>query len=175
VVDNAKQLDLERVTGSLGVDLAVDGDPMAKTQRSDQLDSYVKETLAANAAVVLAKTQATAARAESRDLAQQLQSLAADHEAERVAREEAEQQLTAARREQAFVERDRAVAEARADEVRKQIEQERVERSILLTRITELESERDDALAALGWWSRRRFAVRRSALNRGAAPANDQK
>jgi hypothetical protein len=170
-VDNAKQLDVDRAPGSLGVDVIAGGDSTPDAQRPDQLDNYVKETLAANAAVVLAKTQATAARAESRDLNHRVQSLAADLDAECVARDEAELQLQEARREQALVERDRAVAEARADEVRKQLEQERVERSILLTRVVELEAERDDAIAALGWWSRRRFIGRRTGPNRSVTPA----
>ncbi len=160
-VDNANQLDLDRMPISLGVDVVANGDVLADSPRPDQLDNYVKETLAANAAVVLAKTQATAARAESRDLNHRVQTLAAELEAERFARADAEQQLDEARREQALIERDCAVAEARADEVRKQIEQERVERSILLTRIVELEAERDEATAALGWWARRRLTTRR--------------
>ncbi|MGI9611953.1 MAG: hypothetical protein ACR2QO_03515 [Acidimicrobiales bacterium] len=171
-MDNAKQLD--RSSPPLSVDVIAGGDATTSTQRPDQLDNYVKETLAANAAVVLAKTQATAARAESRDLNQRAQGLAADLDAERTARDEAEQQLIAARREQALIERDRAVAEARADEVRKQLEQERVERSILLTRIIELEAERDDAVGALGWWSRRRLTGRRTAPSRATIqPALD--
>ena len=162
-MDNAKQLDLDRVTSPLGVDVVADTG--TDTSRSDQLDNYVKETLAANAAVVLAKTQATAARAESRDLSHRVRTLEADLDAEQAARADAEEQLIEARREQALIERDRAVAEARADEVRKQIEQERVERSILLTRIVELENERDEALSALGWWARRRLASHRPGPN----------
>ena len=172
-MDKPKQIDVDRSPATLGVDVLAGGDALLNGQRPDQLDNYVKETLAANAAVVLAKTQATAARAESRDLNQRVQTLAADLDAERAARDEAEQLLTASRKEQALVERDRAVADARADEVRKQLEQERVERAILLTRIAELEAERDDAIAALGWWSRRRFAGRRSSLMRVAAPSLD--
>lgn len=136
----------------------------------EELDRYIDETMAANAAVVLAKTQATAARAEARDLAEAVRQLQEEIELERSHREEADALLSAAEKDQALLERDRAVAEARAEEVRLQVEQERVERSVLLARIARLEAERDEAVASLGWWSRRRYLRTRPPMAVGPAP-----
>ncbi|MEL7156421.1 MAG: hypothetical protein AAFN30_07470 [Actinomycetota bacterium] len=79
-------------------------------------------------------------------------------------------QLSAADKEQAILERDRAVAEARADELRRQVEQERVERSILAARIGALEADREDAITAMGRWSRRRYQRRQSPASTAPAP-----
>ncbi len=128
----------------------------------EQLDRYINETMAAHAAVVLAKTQATAARAEARDLSRRVKVLTNDLEAERAERSRATAALVEAEKAQAIIERDRAVAEARADEVRKQVEQERVERSLLSSRIGSLEADREEAMAAMGWWSKRRYDRRRT-------------
>ena len=128
---------------------------------SPDLDRYVSETTAAHAAVVLAKTQATAARAEARDLITKIRRLTEELEAERTEHDRTTAALDEASRAQAILERDKAVAEARADEVRSQIDQERVERSVLAARLGELESDRENALTSMGWWSRRRYDQRR--------------
>lgn len=132
----------------------------------EQLDRYINETMAAHAAVVLAKTQATAARAEARDLGRQVRLLNDDFEAERAERERASAALLAAEKAQAILERDRAVADARADELRKQVEQDRVERSLLAARIGILEADREEAITSMDWLSRRRYE-RRQALSKG--------
>lgn len=128
----------------------------------EQLDRYINETMAAHAAVVLAKTQAAAARAEARDLAQRVRQLGDDLDVERAERERATAALATAEKAQAILERDKAVAEARADEVRKQVEHERIERSLLVSRIGALEADREEALTSMGWFSRRRYERRRS-------------
>ena len=142
-------------------DLLEIGDTGEAVGPSPDLDRYINETSAAHAAVVLAKTQATAARAEARDLAAKVRRLTEELETERLEHDRAAAALNEASRAQAILERDKAVAEARADEVRNQIEQERVERSLLAARLGELEADREDALAAMGWWSRRRYDQRR--------------
>ncbi len=144
------------------LDLTAEGEFPQLTAVPEQLDRYVNETMAAHAAVVLAKTQATAARAEARDLTKQTRQLTDELEAERSERERIARVLTDAEKAQAILERDRAVAEARADEVRKQVDQERLERSLLATRIGELEADREDVMASMGWWSRRRYDRRRN-------------
>ena len=123
----------------------------------EQLDRYINDTMAAHAAVVLAKTQAAAARAEARDLGQQVSLLSDDLATEQDARERLAETLSEAEKAQAILERDRAVAEARADELRRQLEQERVERSLLSARIGVLEADREEAITSMGWWSRRRY------------------
>lgn len=136
----------------------------------DQLDRYINETMAAHAAVVLAKTQATAARAEARDLTRRVRQLTDDLEAERAERERVTAALSAAEKAQAILERDRAVAEARADELRKQVDQERIERSMLGSRIGLLEADREEAIISMDWWSRRRYERRQSLSKGDVAP-----
>lgn len=127
-----------------------------------ELERQTNETMAAHAAVVLAKTQASAARAESVDLGRQLRSLRAELDALRQENSRLQSQLSVADKEQAVLERDRAVAEARAEELRRQVEQERVERSMLATRIGALEADREEAITSMGRWSRRRYQQRRA-------------
>ncbi len=123
----------------------------------EQLDRYISETLAAHAAVVLAKTQATAAQAESQEMARKLRLAANDLEAERAERERATAELSSANEETAELDKQRAVAEARTDEIRQQLTHERSQRSYLAQRIGVLERERDELHAALGWRGRRRL------------------
>lgn len=146
------------------LDLRSESDLERLSRVPEQLDRYINETMAAHAAVVLAKTQAAAARAEARDLAKRTRELAEDLEAERIETDRLQAILTASERAQAILERDKAVAEARSDEVRKQVEQERIERSLLAKRVGELEADREEAMASMGWWSRRRYDRRRPGL-----------
>lgn len=144
------------------LDLTSDGEQPTLAAVPEHLDRYINETMAAHAAVVLAKTQATAARAEARDLALKVRQLTDDLEAEQAERERAIEALSQAEKAQAIIERDKAVSEARADEVRKQVTQERVERSLLGSRIGALEADREEAISSMGWLSRRRYERRRS-------------
>ncbi len=139
------------------LDLTSSDPPRKLAARPGKLDHYVNESMAAHAAVVLAKTQATAARAEARDLAQQLAFLSTELDVEVDAKQQAIEALSVAEKAQAVLERDRAVANGRADELRRQIEQERVERALLASRIGTLEADREEAIASMGWWSRRRY------------------
>ena len=142
------------------LDLTGNGSAPKLAAVPEQLDRYINESMAAHAAVVLAKTQATAARAEARDLGKRLRQLNDDLEAEQAERERVTTLLSAAEKEQAVLERDRAVAEARADELRKQVAQERLERSMLAARIGILEADREEAISSMGWWSQRRYTKR---------------
>lgn len=144
------------------LDLTTNGNAPRLTAVPEQLDRYINETMAAHAAVVLAKTQATAARAEARDLGRRNRELMNDMEAERAERERATAALSSAEKAQAILERDRDVAEARVDELRKQVDQDRLERSMLASRIGTLEADREDAITSMGWWSRRRYQRRQS-------------
>lgn len=123
----------------------------------EQLDRYISETLAAHAAVVLAKTQATAARAESQQMAKKLRQSADDLDAERAERARAIAQLEETQSTMNELDKERAVAQARTDEIRLQLEHERSQRSFLAQRIGKLEHERDELHAALGWLGRRRL------------------
>ncbi|MEL6985497.1 MAG: hypothetical protein AAFO29_23905 [Actinomycetota bacterium] len=123
----------------------------------EQLERYISETLAAHAAVVLAKTQATAARAESEQMTRKLRTAAQDLDAERAERERATAELTTVEATNSDLEKQRAVAEARTEEIRQQLAHERAQRSFLAQRIGTLERERDDLHAALGWVGRRRL------------------
>lgn len=140
-----------------GWPLDLTGARPAPSDIPEQLDRYISETLAAHAAVVLAKTQATAARAESQELTRRLRRSAEDLDAERAERERATAQLTEAKADSAKLDKERAVAEARTDEIRQQLTHERSQRSFLAQRIGTLERERDELHAALGWLGRRRL------------------
>ena len=100
--------------------------------------------MAAHAAVVLAKTQATAARAETEQMSRQLRLAAQDLDAERAERERATAELSEVQAVNAELDKLRAVAEARAEEIRQQLAHERAQRSFLAQRIGTLERERDD-------------------------------
>ncbi|MEM9563795.1 MAG: hypothetical protein AAGA93_14325 [Actinomycetota bacterium] len=123
----------------------------------EHLDRYISETLAAHAAVVLAKTQATAARAETEQITRRLRAAAETLDAERAERERAAAELDEIQAVNAELDKQRAVAEARTEEIRQQLAHERAQRSFLAQRIGSLERERDDLHGALGWIARRRL------------------
>jgi hypothetical protein len=152
------------------LDLTTDSPSRKLVTRPEKLHHYANETMAAHAAVVLAKTQATAARAEARDLNHQLTELTDELEAEMQARLQAMEALSVSEKAQAVLERDRAVADARADELRTQLEQERVERSLLASRVGVLEADREEAISSMGWWSRRRYDRSRNRSKGAAKP-----
>lgn len=107
-------------------------------------------------------------------MARRLEELTRELAEQQAGLEQAAQALAEANRAQAVLERDKAVAEAQAVEIARQLDQEREERSLLATRLTALLSERDLAVASLGWWSRRRYQRRistRSLHPTGGAPA----
>ncbi len=143
------------------LDLTSSQDPAAMP---DQLERYMSETLAAHAAVVLAKTQATAARAEVEQMGRKLRRAADDLDAERAERHRAASELDEVQTINAELDRDRAVAEARTEEIRQQLAFERAQRSYLAQRIGTLEREREDLHAALGWVGRRRLRRSRQVM-----------
>ncbi len=142
------------------LDLTDDRTPSELPALPDQLDRYLNETMAAHAAVVLAKTQAAAARAEARDLAVRVEQLTAELDGAHRELADVGARLIDSERAQAILERDRAVAEARVEEIRGQVEQERLERAVLSNRLTELEADYESALSSMGWLSRRRYDSR---------------
>lgn len=139
----------------------------------EQLERYISETLAAHAAVVLAKTQATAARAESEQMTRKLRLAAQDLDAERAERERATAELTNVLAANGELEKQRAVADARTEEIRQQLVHERTQRSFLAQRIGTLERERDDLHAVLGWVGRRRLRQVQGLGPAGWAPSAD--
>jgi hypothetical protein len=124
---------------------------------------HLSETAAAHAAVVLAETQASAARAEVGDLEERLAKLSTELAGEQAVNERTTAELADAEKQLAVVERDKAVAEARADELREQLQQERAERNLLTARIGTLEADRETAIGAMGWWARRCYHRSRAA------------
>ena len=140
-----------------GWPLDLTGRRPAPSDIPEQLERYISETLAAHAAVVLAKTQATAARAETQEMSRKLRVVTQDLDAERAERERATAELATVKEHNAELDKQRAVADARTDEIRQQLAHERSQRSFLAQRIGTLERERDDLHAALGWIGRRRL------------------
>lgn len=126
-------------------------DPVVSERRRSERD------LAGDNAVLLAKTQATAAWVQSetmwRQMKQMEQSLVDERdEAERVASE-----LTALRRELEAERHERTAAQAASDELRRYLDQQQSHLGFLRDRIVSMESERDIQQSCLGWLGRRRF------------------
>ncbi len=78
-------------------------------------------------------------------------------EAERAGREQAEAALAEANKGQALLERDKAVAEAMAVELQRQVEQLQLERDLLTDRLAAATADRDRAVAAMGRFARSRY------------------
>lgn len=148
---------LSRIAEREGWPLDLNGQRPSMAELPDQLDRYVSETLAAHAAVVLAKTQATAARAEAQQARHRLKQARQDLEAEQVERQRATAELAESERERSVLDTGKAVAETRAEEIRRQLDYERSQRDYLTQRIGTLEQERDELVASMGWMSRRRL------------------
>ncbi|MEM9654920.1 MAG: hypothetical protein AAGA65_22705, partial [Actinomycetota bacterium] len=91
-----------------GWPLDLTGERPAPSDIPEQLDRYISETLAAHAAVVLAKTQATAARAETQELAKKLRRAGDDLDAERAERERALSDLETTKSAVAEMDKERA-------------------------------------------------------------------
>jgi hypothetical protein len=120
-------------------------------------DRATTETLAAQTAVMLAKTQASAARVESQDLLRRLRVAQQAAEADRAEATLARDELAAAEKELAQLQRAKAVAEAKAEELRRFLEREQAQFRFMSERVAALEQERDQLLASLGWIGRRRY------------------
>lgn len=123
----------------------------------DQLSRYVSETLAAHAAVVMAKTQATAARAEADSANRKMRQALSDLDVTRTERERADALLAESRAMSIELDKQRAVAEARTEELRNQLEHERLRLSQLSHRVGQLEADRERLRSSLTWFSRRRL------------------
>ena len=163
---------------------------MAVLQRElddDSISRFPGDVLAAQAAVLLARTQATAARVESRSLLQRLRETTATAEADRVARRKAAESVTGLRAELEAARREAAVAEARLAEIQARLSSEEGQLEHLVGRIAELEQERARLTRSLGWLGRRRYELladqqrptRSSTVesvpdNAGTSPTTDQ-
>ena len=104
------------------------------------------------------------------ELARKVRELREELAADRALLARATRSLAEANRREAILERDHAVAAAERDAGRRQLDQDRLERGLLTARIADLVGERDRALAAMGWWSRRRYERRQAA--KSAHPAS---
>ncbi len=121
------------------------------------LSRYSGDALAAQAAVLLAKTQATAARVESRDLLRRLREAMSAAEADRAARAEAAETLADVQRELEEARRNQAVAEARLTEMRNRLSSDDQQFQFMADRIKNLEQERHRLSRSLGWFGRLRY------------------
>ncbi len=121
------------------------------------LTRYSGDALAAQAAVLLARTQATAARVESRDLLRRLRETTASAAADRSARREAEESIAGLREQLEAARRDQAVAEAQLTELRARLNGEGQQLHFMVDRINNLEEERRQLTRSLGWFGRFRY------------------
>jgi len=118
---------------------------------------YASDALAAQAAVLLAKTQATAARFENRGLIRRLRRVNSVAAADRAAREEAAEALAEAQRSLDELRQIHAVAEGKLDELRQQLGNDNRQFQFMVDRIASLENERHRLTQCLGWFGRFRY------------------
>ncbi len=122
-----------------------------------QLDRYISETVAAHAAVVLAKTQASAARAEALELGQQLESSNQRFEVEQRLRKDAEVRLAEVLADAQRIRTERDAALARIDEVRQELNYERSRSAHLHRELNGLYNRQVDIVSNMGPVGRWRF------------------
>ncbi len=134
-------------------------DLAALQQQLDEqsLSRYSGDALAAQAAVLLAKTQATAARVESRDLLRRLREATTTAAADRAARVEATRTAAKLERELEEARRSHAVAEAKLTELRTRLSSDDQQFQFMVDRIKSLEQERHRLTRSLGWFGRLRY------------------
>ncbi len=140
-----------------GWPLDLTGNRLTLDEIPNQLDRYISETLAAHAAVVLAKTQAAAARAEARELALRLQEASERLQHEREARESSDEALLDAEEEVRQLSMEREIALARLEEIRGELDYERSRSAHLHKQVNQLYGEHNELIASLGWFGRRRL------------------
>ncbi len=148
---------LKAISEREGWPLDLTGKRLTASALPQQLDRYISETMAAHAAVVLAKTQAAAAQAAADDLSRELRVAQQDLDAEMAERERSVHELSETKQEVVRLEKDLAVSNARVREVRDQVEYERAERIRMTDQVIRLERERDVLWASVGWWGRHRM------------------
>lgn len=153
---------LKAISEREGWPLDLTGKRLPAAALPQQLDRYISETVAAHAAVVLAKTQATAAQAAADDLSRELRVAQQDLDAEMAERERTLHELAESQHEVVRLEKDLAVSNARIREVRDQVEYERAERIRMTDQVIQLERERDVLWSSVGWWSRHRMQRRQT-------------
>lgn len=142
---------------------------------------YSGDVLAAQAALLLAKTQATAARVESRDLLRRLREATATAEADRAARAEVVESLAVLQEELEDARREQAVAEARLAEIQARLSSEDLQFQFMVDRIRSLEQERHRLSRSLGWFGRLRYRrlvereLSRPAVSTGQSSSDDGK
>ncbi len=118
---------------------------------------YPEDALAAQAAVLLARTQATAARVESRDLLRRLREATDAASAARAAHLEVSAALTASEQQLEEIKRRHAVAQAKLAELRKQVGDENRQFQFMVDRINSLEQDRRRLSLSLGWLGKLRY------------------
>ncbi len=147
--------------GPTGLTLAQSSTNSAATVEAldtEQLDRRRPESdRAEENAVLLAKTQATAAWVQSETLWRQMKELEHDLAAERDQAERVASELSALRRELEVERHERVTAQAASNELRQYLDQQQGHLGFLRDRIVSMESERDIQQSCLGWFGRRRF------------------
>jgi excisionase family DNA binding protein len=147
----------------LQLDLRAGDEPTVLANQTD--------LLATQAAILLAKTQAAAARLQSQHYFRRMKDATAEAEASRQARVHADRALAEAEETLAHLRRSQAVAEAKIEELQKQLANDDRHFQFMVDRITSLEWERQRLSGALGWFGRLRY--RRMVTNPSPAPGYD--
>lgn len=100
----------------------------------------------------------------SQALAHKIVALTNELAAERCDAEKLSADLADANMARAVLERDKALAEAVADEAHRRTEQLEIEHSLLLAQLATGNRDHELALDAMGRWSKRRYERRRAAV-----------
>lgn len=115
------------------------------------------DPLGGQSAVLLAKTQASAALVQSGAFRQRLRDVERQLTDERDQTDRATEELAALRRELEAARSERLASQAVCDELRHYLNQQQHHLGFLRDRILSIESERDLQLSCMGWFGRRRF------------------
>ncbi len=133
-------------------------EPTTESDGLEQLERRRAERdLAGDNAVLLAKTQATAAWVQSETLWRQMKEMERDLVEERDQAQRVTSELASLRRELEAERQERTTAQAASDELRRYLDQQQGHLGFLRDRIVSMESERDIQQSCLGWMGRRRF------------------
>jgi len=136
------------------LDLTANHEPSGATASTGR---YATDALAAQAAVLVAKTQATAARIENQSLFRRLRQANTTAAADRAARQETADALAEAEAALSELRRTQAVAEAKLDELRNQLDHDDRQFQFMVDRISTLETERQRLHQSLGWFGRLKY------------------
>lgn len=129
----------------------------------------IAEISAAHTAVVLAKTQATAAMEETKELSRKVKLLEVDLESETLEKNDLIEELSETRDEYIKIDKLLAIEKTKLGEIRKRAELEHYEKLRLAKKLELLEDNRHKS-AVGGWWSKLFQSKSESMIDKSESP-----